>query len=188
MPAGRCWRCRKLSSACVSFKVLRGWEKGRATAPPAAPSRCLKAPHARAPCPGLVRRLTRQLPRVLLRPPGSVIMLFEEDVARLKLSSVEQLVLTDEIPSRAVGCLPSPPLGFPCDVVYVIANCRRAAALHADNEIGAAAFASHFGLPTIRIVVHDGGPRINAACAERGCITALPRPARAASRAASAAA
>ena len=95
-------------------------------------------------------------------------MLFEEDVARLKLSSVEQLVLTDEITSRAVGCLPSPPLGFPCDVVYVIANCRRAAALHADNEIRAAAFASHFGLPTIRIVVHDGGPRINAACAERG--------------------
>ena len=95
-------------------------------------------------------------------------MLFEEDVARLKLSSVEQLVLTDEITSRAVGCLPSPPLGFPCDVVYVFANCRRAAALHADNEIRAAAFASHFGLPTIRIVVHDGGPRINAACAERG--------------------
>ena len=94
--------------------------------------------------------------------------MFEEAVARLKLSNVEQLVLTDEITYRAVGCLASMPPGFPFDGVYVIANSRRAAALHADNAIRAAAFASNFGLPTIRIVVHNGGPRINAACAERG--------------------
>lgn len=115
-----------------------------------------------------MRRLTHQLPRVLLRPLGSVIGMLEEAMARLKLSSVEQLVLTDEITFRAVGRLPSPLLGLTLNVVYVRANCRRAAALHADHKIRAAALASNFGLPTIRIVVHDGGPRINAACAEPG--------------------
>ena len=94
----------------------------------------LEAPNARAPLvPGLLRRLTHHLLGVLRRPRGSAVVRFKEGVARLKLSRVEQLVLTDEITDRAVGRLPWPPLGFSFDVVYVCANGRRAAALHAQN-------------------------------------------------------
>jgi len=95
-----------------------------------------------------------------------VVRLLKEAVARLKLSRVEQLVLADEITDRAVGRLPWPLLEFSFDVVDVCANGRRAAALHAHNEIRAAALASNHGPPTTLFAVDNGSPRIKAAGAD----------------------